>query len=172
MTLDAILDGLLTREGPGVPPYLDPHDPGGRTAWGIAERAHPEAWQPGPPTREQARAIYTRLYVAPFDFVQAAGCDDRLRVQLIDFGVNSGVSEALTCLRRVLDLSPGFDPLPMLRTRHASRAGADRHLNNELLAERFVLEHRLTLTRQADKRFADGWDTRVASFYWAPGAPA
>ena len=157
MTPDQILDGLCDREGPGVPPYLDPHDAGGRTAWGISERAHPEAWQPGPPTREQARAIYARLYVTPFDFVQVAGCDDRLRVQLIDFGVNSGVSEAMTCLGRVLD--------EQWETLTADRA---RHINNELLAERFVLEHRLTQTRPPDKRFEDGWDTRVASFYWGP----
>jgi lysozyme family protein len=171
ITAHDILEGILAREGPGVPPYLDPHDAGGRTSWGISERAHPEAWQPGPPTRDEARALYTRNYVAPFDFVQQAGCDDRLRVQLIDFGVNAGLAEALTCLRRVLDITEADDLVATLAWHHSDPNGhAVRHVNNELVAERFVLEHRLTQTRAADRRFEDGWDTRVASFYWAPGS--
>ncbi len=164
ITPDAILDGILEREKQGTPPYLDPNDAGGRTSWGISERAHPEAWQPGPPTREIARAIYTMRYVAPFDFVRLAGYDDRLRAQLIDFAVNSGAAEAVLCLHRVLDLTASADGLSLPPT-----IGRDRHVHNELVAERFVFEHRLTQTRPADRRFEDGWDTRVASFYWAPG---
>ena len=41
--------------------YSDhPADPGGRTLYGIAERYYPDAWRDGPPTLEQARAIYRR----------------------------------------------------------------------------------------------------------------
>jgi len=71
----------------------DPDDPGGRTIYGISERAHPEAWKHGPPTFEQAAAIYRR------DYWDRCGCDelqDGLDVAMFDTAVNVGAGRAQT----------------------------------------------------------------------------
>ena len=104
MTADEIIEAILVREGQGTPPYYDGLDAGGRTAWGISERFHPEAWTHGPPSREQAKAIYLRRYVAPFTPLQTAGLDERVRIALIDDAVLSGVTTAIKTLQRVLDV--------------------------------------------------------------------
>jgi lysozyme family protein len=106
MTDTAIIDGILDREQQGTPPYLAPGDAGGRTSWGISERAHPEAWRYGVPTRADARAIYATQYVRPFDRLTTAGADDRLRVAVIDDAVMSGVDAATKRLQVVLGVVP------------------------------------------------------------------
>ena len=47
----------------------DPADAGGETRYGITRRDHAAAWLTGPPTLEQAKAIYDEQYW------RAAGCD-------------------------------------------------------------------------------------------------
>lgn len=37
-------------------------DPGGRTRFGISEAAHPEVWEQGPPSREEAESVYVEGY--------------------------------------------------------------------------------------------------------------
>lgn len=37
-------------------------DPGGRTRWGIAENHHPDMWEGGPPSEEEAKSFYQRRY--------------------------------------------------------------------------------------------------------------
>ena len=102
MTINDVIDGVLEQEGEGVPPYADPDDLGGRTRWGISERAHPDAWKAGPPTQEMARQIYARQYVAPFDGLRDVNIDERVRVALIDDAVLSGVKTSIRNLQRVL----------------------------------------------------------------------
>lgn len=81
----------------------DPHaDPGGRTMWGIAERSHPEAWRNGPPSKDEAIAIYRRQYW------NAAGCDKfpwPVNLFVFDFAVNSGVGKAVRELQRACGLT-------------------------------------------------------------------
>lgn len=37
-------------------------DPGGRTRFGVAENHHPDMWEGGPPSEEEAQAFYRRRY--------------------------------------------------------------------------------------------------------------
>lgn len=81
-----IVEDILNREGWNGPTFLDAGDRGLRTAWGISERAHPDAWQHGPPSKDQARAIYLQRYVEPWAWVP----DDKVRAFLVDWMVTSG----------------------------------------------------------------------------------
>ena len=152
-----ILDGILVREGPGTPPYLDPHDRGGRTAYGISERAHPEAWLAGPPTRDAARAIYRTSYLAPFAALEV---DPRVREALIDDAVVSGVAAAVTTLQRVLRVEPDGVIGPV------TIAAAKGALDGDWLVLRVVEARVLRLARiverdQTQARFLVGWITRA-----------
>lgn len=101
MTELEIVEDVLNREGWNGPDFLDAGDKGGRTAWGISERAHPEAWRHGPPSKDQARAIYIAQYIAPWAWVP----DDRLRALLVDWTVTSGLSAATRGLQAAVTAS-------------------------------------------------------------------
>jgi lysozyme family protein len=161
VTTDELIDGLLTREGPNTPPYLDPHDRGGRTAWGISERAHPEAWQPGPPTRAQARVIYWTDYVQPFAVLDV---DDRIRTALVDDAVLSGVGTSIRSLQRVVSTTPDgvIGPETLARVHAQARATGGRLLVRLVQAR----THRLARIVQTDPTQLDslvGWVDRSLS---------
>src|SRR5215204_4654531 len=101
MNDDDILEDIIKREG-GDTFTDDPSDHGGRTIYGISERFHPEAWESGPPSKEQAKKIYTQMYLAPFAPLVDIGLDDRIRVALIDDAVLSGKKAAIRSLQRVI----------------------------------------------------------------------
>ena len=163
MTDIDLINGILDRESQGKPPYLAPGDRGGRTSWGISERAHPELWQPGPPTRQQAYDCYQTVYVAPFAFVTTCAVDDRLRVSLIDFAVQSGVATVIKALQRVLDVTDDGDAGQETQTALIHAASRARHVNNEVLTERMVIDAVAVASNHA---FAYNWMERVALFYW------
>ena len=162
MTLDDILDDILAREGEGVFPYLAPGDAGGRTSWGISERAHPDLWQPGPPTRAQARVRYTLQYVAPFDSLVAHGIYDPLRVALIDDAVLSGEDAARKRLQWVLNVKR--DGLFGPKTFAAIRARAGRELLQAYVVERACRLARLVQRRPTDLPSLHGWIRRALTF--------
>ena len=163
MTIDEILDDLLVREGPGVPPtYQSKNDAGGRTSWGISERAHPEAWQTGPPTYLHARALLEQQYAAPFRILNTVGLDDRLRAALIDDAVMSGVDAAIKRWQFVLGVAMDgvIGPLTLRRA---------EILNQGDLLKRYVVERAIRITRLVQRRPADltnltGWIVRILSF--------
>lgn len=164
MTIDEILDGILEREGEGTPPYLDPVDKGGRTRWGISERSHPMAWVDGPPSRETAKYIYTRRYVAPFDALRDVGIDERVRVALIDDAVLSGTKAAIKSLQRVLGCTPdgviGHETIAA-----AVKANTDAQwLLTRLVQDRAQRLARIIERNPSQARYAVGWITRALSF--------
>ena len=96
-----IIDSIILRETGGKPNggYTnDPLDAGGRTKWGISERANPDLWVNGPPTYEQARKRYYDRYVAPFNGIK----DPVLLHQLVDWGVTSGPTKVIQLLQQVI----------------------------------------------------------------------
>lgn len=99
-TISDIIGDIIQREGP---PTNDPLDAGGRTAYGISERANPSAWADGVVTEAEARAIYERKYVIwpGFDKIH----DPRLQAQLIDFGVTSGPQLVIMKLQEILHVT-------------------------------------------------------------------
>lgn len=169
MTVDEILDGILDREGEGAPPYITPGDRGGRTSWGISERAHPAAWRHGPPTREAAKAIYLEYYVRPFEFVSY----EPLRIQLIDFAVTSGVPRTVFHLQQTLGLPADgqFGPNTRRSLMHVPKIDSLntyesvlRLVNNALVAARLKLIDTLTDQEKSQKTFEETWESRALSF--------
>jgi len=92
-----LIDNLIEREG-GSRETNDPLDPGGRTKWGISERANPDLWVNGPPTYAQARRRYFERYVLPFDGIK----DLSLLEQLVDWGVTSGPEKVVRILQQLV----------------------------------------------------------------------
>lgn len=94
-----IIDDIIRREG-GAAETDDPSDSGGRTKYGISEKAHPEAWEDGTVTHEEAKSIYKETYILAekFDLV----VDEKLRHQLVDFGVTSGPDTATRLLQQLV----------------------------------------------------------------------
>lgn len=95
MTFDQAFEKLLGHEGG----FVDhPTDPGGRTKYGISQRAYPGEDIPDL-TVERAKFLYRRDYWGP------AGCDavpDAVKFDLFDMAVNSGVRTAIKMLQRAV----------------------------------------------------------------------
>lgn len=118
MTTDEILDGLLAREGlhraqvTRPDGTIDPETNRGIT-WPVFQRYYREH-DLGPATREkflaltagEAKAIYYTLFISDPGFTRENVPYEPLRVQLIDFGVNSGPERAIRWLQRVLRIPP------------------------------------------------------------------
>ncbi len=163
-TTDDIIDRIIFSETGGDPNggYTnDPEDAGGRTIWGISERANPDLWVNGPPTRAQAVERYIQRYVkAPrFDKV----LDPHLQAQLVDFGVTSGPKVAIQKLQLALgakvDGILGPETLSKVNN-HPNQA----HINNILVAERIKMLGRLVQKRPSDLKFLSGWLNRSLDF--------
>lgn len=95
-----IVDDIIRREG-GATATNDPADSGGRTQYGISEKAHPEAWTDGKVTPEEAREIYWSQYVKPFRGIT----NEDLLHQLVDWGVPSGPITAAKALQQILGVT-------------------------------------------------------------------
>lgn len=160
LDVDSIIDDILEREGQGHPPYLDRHDKGGRTSWGISAKAHPDAWRPGPPTKAQARAIYQRQYVEPFRglFDVTSG---GVLAALIDDAVLSGVQTAIKRLQAVLRVK--IDGVIGPRTITAVAAVPSNRLQQRLVVNRAIRIARLVQSDASNLSFLTGWITRVLS---------
>jgi lysozyme family protein len=174
LSVDALIDGLIEREGG----YVDhPADRGGPTCFGITEavaRAHGYAGPMRDLPREEAAAIYRRLYWHRPRFDQVARCAPRVAAELFDTGVNMGPAVATTFLQRALtalnrngrdypDLTPDGRVGPM--TLHAldafletrGKRGGETVLLRALEAlqgERYL---RLAERRPANEAFLYGW---------------
>ena len=102
MDVDGLIDGLLEREGGYV---NHPADRGGPTCFGITEavaRAHGYRGAMRNLPREEAAAIYKRLYWHRPRFDAIAERTPRLAAELFDTGANMGPAVAATFLQRAL----------------------------------------------------------------------
>jgi lysozyme family protein len=102
MDVDRLIDELIEREGG----YVDhPADRGGPTCFGITEavaRAHGYGGAMAELPREEAAAIYRRLYWLRPRFDQVAARCPRVAAELFDTGANMGPAVAATFLQRAL----------------------------------------------------------------------
>lgn len=159
-TTDKIVNDVLHREdrtGSGVVTV----DTGGRTQYGISERANPEAWADNKVTEEEAREIYERKYVRSPRFHLIP--DELLRAQLVDFGVNSGPMVAIMKLQGIIgadvDGVIGPDTLKRLATQDLAR------VRLQLMAERIRLIGRVvTKDPKNQLRNLNGWLSRALEF--------
>ena len=102
MDINHHIDELIEREGGYV---NHPADRGGPTRFGITEavaRAHGYAGAMTSLPRDEAAAIYRRLYWLRPKFDQVASRSARLAAELFDTGANMGPAVAATFLQRAL----------------------------------------------------------------------
>jgi lysozyme family protein len=102
MDVDQLIDDLIEREGGYV---RHPADRGGPTRFGITEavaRAHGFAGAMAQLPREEAAAIYKRLYWLRPRLDEVARRSARLAAELFDTGANMGPAVAVTFLQRAL----------------------------------------------------------------------
>lgn len=166
MTEEELIDGILEREGGFTD---DQHDSGGPTnfgitaaSWGAYRRLGRAATaaEVNAITREQAVVFYRETYIAASPF-QVIGYDP-LRVQLIDFAVNSGTPRAVRWLQRTL----GVPVTSALDT--ATLAAVAAHpgslVNNALVAARVTMYQRIVAADATQEKYFRGWINRAVSF--------
>ncbi|MBW4331738.1 hypothetical protein KY084_12740 [Stakelama sp. CBK3Z-3] len=103
MGIDELIDEVIEREGG----YIDhPADTGGATRWGITQataRAQGYLGDMRTLPREEATAIYRRLYWLRPGFDRVAARAPDLAAELFDTGVNMGPATATGFLQRALN---------------------------------------------------------------------
>jgi lysozyme family protein len=100
--VNLLIDGLIDREGGYV---SHPADKGGPTCFGITEAVARANGYRGPMRqlpRDEAAAIYKRLYWLRPRFDEVARRSGRLAAELFDTGANMGPAVAVTFLQRAL----------------------------------------------------------------------
>jgi lysozyme family protein len=152
-----IIDDLLKREGGLVD---NPADKGGRTAYGISEKANPQAWADGKVTSEEAKALYTKKYIQGPGFDKLP--DDKLRTQLIDFGVNSGPGIAIIRLQEIIGVETD-GVLGPHTVAALSKFNSDA-VNNALVIARIRMICRIVKKNPSQLAFLLGWIDRALSF--------
>jgi len=174
MDVDELIDSLIDREG-GYSNH--PSDRGGATKYGITEavaRAHGYSGAMRNLPRDEAAAIYKRLYWLRPRFDQVAKRSRKIGEELFDTGVNMGPAVAATFLQRALsalnrerrdypDLVPdgrigaatlgALDTFLNIRGKTAGEAVLLRALD-ALQGERYL---RLAERRPANEAFLYGW---------------
>ena len=171
--VDGLIDALLEREGGYV---NHPADKGGPTRFGITEavaRAHGYAGAMARLPRDEAAAIYRRLYWLRPRFDAVAERAPAVAAELFDTGVNMGPGVAATFLQRALtalnrcgkdypDLVPDgrIGPVTLraldafLAARGGSGATVLLRALEALQGERYL---RLAERRPANEAFLYGW---------------
>ena len=172
--VDELIDALIQREGG----YVDhPADRGGPTRWGITAavaRAHGYDGAMAEFPREEAEAIYRRLYWLRPRFHDVAKRTPPIAAELFDTGANMGPGVAATFLQRALtalnrngsdypDLVPDgrigpvtLDALDAFLAIRGASAGETVLLRalEALQGERYL---RLAEKRPANEAFLYGW---------------
>ncbi len=171
--VDRLIDEVIGREG-GYANH--PADRGGATRWGVTEsvaRAHGWRGEMRAYPREEAVAVYRRIYWLRPGFDRVAAHAPKVAAELFDTGVNMGPDVAAGFLQRALNaLNRGGRDYPDLaidrrigpRTLAAlsgfleTRGGAGEKVLlkalDALQGERYV---RLAEQRPANEAFLYGW---------------
>lgn len=193
MTEGQILAELIEREGGFV---NDPRDGGGSTKFGITWRTL-TAWrrQNGAApdfvataadvqalSREEAHDIYQQMFVIEPGFTPANIPFEPLRIQLIDFGINSSPARAIRWLQRVCGLQAtgtmNRQTIDFLNREqwHGFERPLNAIVNDALVAARSYMIDRATDLGDVDKKFEEGLESRALGFFLAvpvdPPSPA
>lgn len=158
---DSVIDAILIREG-GSKVTNTTSDKGGRTQWGISEKANPEAWADGKVSEAEAREIYLQKYVIGPGFHTIPPSHKTTQAHLIDFGVNSGPAISIQKLQEILKVKP--DGVVGPKTLAAMVGVDDRTLNNQLVVSRVKMIARLVQRHPGQVKFLSGWLNRATCF--------
>ncbi len=164
------IDEIIEREG-GDAETNDAADSGGRTKFGISERANPEAWADGTVTRDEARDIYKRVYVLAehFELIK----DLSLFHQVVDFGVMHGPDVASRLLQQLAGVKAdgviGPKTVEAVENYPAGKLfGVDVPgkvlLNLAFRDARVIYDVTLAKRRPKDQKFVLGWVNRAQEF--------
>lgn len=156
-TIETIINDVIRTEGPRTE---DPVDNGGRTEFGISEKANPEAWKDNKVTEPEAREIYFRKYVTGPGFDKIV--DKQLQAQLVDYGVNSGPHLAIMKLQEILhvDVDGTIGP----QTLAALQGITAEEVNNLLVAARIKMIGKIVSKNPSQIKFLNGWLNRALEF--------
>jgi lysozyme family protein len=152
-----IIDQVILNEG-GATATNNPADRGGRTQFGISERANPQAWLDGKVTEDEARAIYEQKYLKGPGFDQIH--DSRLQAQLVDYGVVSGPFVAIQKLQDALGLTTDG----VLGPHTLAAANANPRANQALVKARVMMIARIVQKNPSQVQFLAGWLARALEF--------
>lgn len=103
MSIDALIEGVIGREGRYT---NNPADPGGPTMWGITERVARRHGYAGPMSalpRDTAKQIYFDEYVVRPGFAALMPVSPAIAEEVIDTGVNMGPAVAAIFLQKALN---------------------------------------------------------------------
>jgi lysozyme family protein len=158
---DEILNGIIEAEGPDGEVTNDPMDAGGWTRWGITldvlssyrgRVCAPKDIQTL--TREGAKTIYRVRYIRPFD-----GLDERVRVNVIDMGVNAGQDRATKLLQQLIGVHVDGTLGPATR-----RASAAKDYNEAYVIMRIAFYEALIEKKPTQIKWRNGWRNRALQF--------
>lgn len=166
--LDRIITDVMKREG-GAKATNDPKDPGGRTQYGISERANPEAWADGKVTETEAREIFLQKYVVWPKFHTIPPSHKATQEQLIDYGVHSGPAVAVTKLQECLNEAGAAPKLKVdgdfgAKTLLALLGVDDHSINNLLMAARIRMLGRIVQKNHNQLNKLSGFLNRALGF--------
>lgn len=168
MTAEQLIDGILHREGGFT---NNAADKGGATNFGITAQAlglwrrlgrTASVVEVRALTEADARLFYRQRYLdqSPFKAVSY----EPLRVQLIDFGINSGNARAARWLQRAMGWKVASDYLtPDMLARINASPGV--LVNNALVAARLRMVDDVTDGEASQKQFEEGWENRALAFF-------
>lgn len=149
MIFDEAFKRVVSTEGG----YVDhPEDPGGRTKWGISQRAFPEV-DIAAMSIDECKSLYRKYY---WDTVRADDLPPAIRYHVFDAAVNSGVSQAAKWLQRAVGVSDDGHVGPI--TFNAARAAPPDAVIRRMNANRL----RFMTDLKNWPSFSRGWARRIA----------
>lgn len=150
MDFDLAFKSVIGHEGG----YIDhPSDPGGETKYGISKRVYPSEDIKNL-TLDRAKVLYRRDY---WDKLHLDDLPDRIRFDLFDAAVNSGVSTAIKFLQKAceVDADGKIGPKTLAAVGAISAEDLDKRISGYRLL--YLVSLRTFPT------FGKGWITRVAT---------
>src|SRR3990167_4193750 len=156
-----VISDVIEAEG-GAKVSNDPSDAGGRTQYGISEKANPKAWADGKVTEQEAREIYTAKYVVWPKFHTIPPSHAKIQAQLIDMGVLSGPQHTIQKLQEILGVKTDGDFGP--KTLAALIERDSREINNLLIASRIRMIGRIVAKSPSQAKFVSGRLNRCLDF--------
>jgi lysozyme family protein len=158
MTPEEVIARTLDHEyQPGTEFVNDPDDPGGFTAFGIAERYHPEARSIT--TREQAAAWYRERI---WDRLHIGRLPEWLQPIAYDMAVNPGERSGIILVQKALGVTTDGAIGP--QTVRAAERATPAAVLPEIVVHRILYYIARILERPSKMKFAKGWLRRSLSY--------
>lgn len=130
-------------------------------------------------TPDEAKQIYRKIFIEDPGFVHDKVPDEDLRLQLVDFGVNSGPGRAIRWLQRIIEChttgvmdEETVEALQQLRNAEG-RVGLNllAIVNDALVAARCYMIDRAVDTKLISAKNEEGLESRALSFFLSKPDP-